>query len=175
MRVVLIGAALIMAAACGRPETPVIQPPPEPASTDPLFPSVVRQVEVEHGGCYGTCPIYRARIANTGVFEYEGKRFVPDVGLTSGTIDQFEIIGLFTWLEGHEAVYAPRPEERLIPDAEVTTYRFRIKSGSEVVFRTNADVSGDLWVLSHLVDALIAKARQANEGGSNENNRKPAS
>jgi hypothetical protein len=153
---------------------PVTGRPPDPTGTDPLFPSVVRHVEIQHEGCYGTCPIYRARVENSGTFEYEGKRFVRDIGLASGTIDRFESIGLFTWIEGHQGVYAPRPAEQLIPDAEVTTYRFLMKNGDEVTFRTNADGRGDLWVLSHLVDALIAQARQASEASSNGNSRKPA-
>lgn len=161
MRVTIMALGLAATvSSCG--PGPIVPSPPTPvvhsAAGDPLFPSDVRQVEIDHGGCFGTCPIYRVSIANTGLFEYEGKKFVVHVGSLAGNVGLSETIGLFSWLQDHAGVYAPHPEMAMIADAEVTTYRFLLKNGARVEFRVNDDKDRDLWVFTRLVDGVVGLA-----------------
>ncbi len=139
--------------------------PPDPplratASAEELLnPSVVRQLEVEHTGCFGPCPIYRVQISDDGKYEYEGKKFVARIGRTTGSVYPADVSPLFVWLRDHSKLYATDTDRRSGNDFEEVTFRFGLKSGESVVIESSLGFGGDeLWALSNIVDGMIARA-----------------
>ena len=165
--------AILLASGCGgQPTDPVLPMPP--ALDDPLFPSAVREVDISHDGCYGTCPVYRVRIDNAGSFDYEGKRFVRHIGLESGRLGPPETREIFSWIRAHPSVYESRPELPRATDGEVTTFRFVMKSGEPIVLKDfHGTVGSDLWVLSNLIERSIDRAWWENHQKSNSSDRLP--
>jgi hypothetical protein len=161
---------------CGRPATPPDPPLPVRAeSEDDLYPSVVRELEIDHTGCFGTCPVYRVRVTNTGEVEYEGKKFVHKVGRVTASLYPVDVAPLFEWLRHHPALYGASTNHRHGEDTEEITYRFHLKNGQSVVVESDVGFSSDdLWVLSHIVDGMIGRALMRANGEESPNEPKPA-
>ncbi len=149
---------LLAVLACGRPESPQdaafrTQSAPE------LNPSLVRELEIEHTGCFGPCPVYRVRINDSGQVEYEGKQFVRQVGRAGYSLHPSDVSPLFTWLRDHAKLYAASADHRHGVDAEEVTFRFHLKSGQTAVIEWMAGFVGDdLWALSNIADGIAFRA-----------------
>ena len=50
--------------------------------------------QVEHGGCYGTCPIYQIRINASREVRWVGKRFTENIGTWRKTLPEEQFITL---------------------------------------------------------------------------------
>jgi len=68
-RTFLVAASASLAAACARP----------PAD------SAVR-ITLERGPCFGTCPVYSVTLDGSGAVLFEGRRFVADTGISTGSV-----------------------------------------------------------------------------------------
>jgi len=170
----LIVGALV---SCARPALP-----PDPSiltqqkCDDPgaVFP--VSEIEIEHTGCpLGECPEYRIRITSKGEFEYEGKKFVREIGQRSARRYAFDVTLLFAWICEHPEMYADNGGKQRGDDTEGITYRFRRADGRLVVVRTDIGFwRDDLWVLSTLVDGVAARALAVSRDREDSHEPKPA-
>jgi hypothetical protein len=150
--------ALVGLLACGRPE-PLPDVALQPQGAPGLNPSTVRELEVEHTGCFGPCSVYRVRITDSGQIEYEGKRFVRQIGRLNYSLYPATVAPLFTWLHEHAALYAASADRRHGVDLEELTIRFRLKTGQTVIIESNIGFVGDdLWALSNIVDGVVLRA-----------------
>jgi hypothetical protein len=82
-------ALLLLAAACGRP------PSPPPADPTPARGSIT----LERGPCFGSCPVYTVTLDRSGTVTFEGRRFVADTGMSTGSIPAPRADSLFRELE----------------------------------------------------------------------------
>ena len=152
---------------CARPT----QPPDPPILTekkcdDPSGAFPVTEIEIEHLGCpMGECPQYRVRVTSKGEFEYEGKKFVREVGRRSVRGYASDVTSLFAWICEHPDLYANDGGEQRGDDTEGIIYRFRRGDGQTVVIRTDIGFWHDeLWVLSTLVDGIAGRALAVSRG-----------
>jgi hypothetical protein len=84
-------AAASLAAACARPAPP--SPPaagpsaagPSAAAGQAPADSAVR-IRLERGPCFGACPVYSVTLDGSGAVLFEGRRFVADTGISTGTV-----------------------------------------------------------------------------------------
>ena len=161
MKLTILSIALLGSLmACAKPATP--PDPPLVAQgkpNDDLYPSPVREIEIDHRGCFGSCPVYRVRITNAGEFEYEGKRFVRKAGLVTAAMYPADVTPLFAWLRDHPSLYSKSTTNRRGVDTENVIYRFLLKNGDSVVVETDLDFAGDdLWALSNIADGMAVRA-----------------
>jgi hypothetical protein len=85
-RTFLVAVSASLAAACARPA------PPGPSSAGPSAAvgrvpadSAVR-IMLERGPCFGTCPVYSVTLDGSGAVLFEGRRFVADTGISTGSV-----------------------------------------------------------------------------------------
>jgi len=177
MRVGKLWCAIVVAMlfACGRPAAPRDPPLPAQASAvDPFNPSAVRKLEVQHAATFGPSPTYRVSICDDGNYEYEGEKFVSQIGRKVGSTYPVEFSPLFLWLRDHSELYAASSDRTHGNDLEAVTFRFSLKSGETVVVQYSLGFQGDeLWALSSIVDGLIVRALSSDEERQ-KHERKPA-
>ena len=153
--------------ACARPALP---PDPQVFTQkncdDPSAAFPVTEIEIEHLGCpLGQCPNYRVRVTSQGEFEYEGKKFVREVGQRFGRGYASDVTPLFAWICEHPNMYANSGGKQRGNDTENIIYRFRRGDGKTVVIRTDIGFWHDeLWVLSTLVDGVVGRALAVTRG-----------
>jgi hypothetical protein len=95
----LAAACLVAAwlpAACARTVPP--SPEAEARSTTPVAPAT-GSVSLERGPCFGTCPVYKVTIDRAGAVRFEGRRFVADTGVSTGTAPSPSVDSLFAELQ----------------------------------------------------------------------------
>jgi hypothetical protein len=151
-------ACLVVLAACGKPVMP--PDPPRLREADPSRPSLVQQVEVEHFGCPGSCPVYRVSVASTGTFQYEGTHFVQEIGRKSGRVYSEDRVKLFAWLDEHPEMYSVESRGVSCNDCEFLRFRFYLKDGRtlEIMSGVFPDRDEDnYWVLSSMVDGIVMR------------------
>jgi hypothetical protein len=98
-RTLLVAASASLAAACAR------QASPEPSAAGPSVAagqqapadSMVRII-LERGPCFGTCPIYSVTLDGSGAVLFEGRRFVADTGISTGSVPPARIDSLVAQL-----------------------------------------------------------------------------
>ena len=56
-------------------------------------------MSLERGPCFGTCPVYKVTIERTGAVRFEGKRFVADTGVSTGTVSPARVDSLLAELD----------------------------------------------------------------------------
>ena len=78
----------------------------------PPGPGIISQIEISHGGCYGTCPVYTATIMPDGSVHYHGKAFTTLLGKHDGRVPAWQFAEL----------------AKRIHDAKLETYRDRYAS-----------------------------------------------
>lgn len=54
-------------------------------------------LEIQHGGCYGTCPIYTLSLYNDRLVRYHGKRFVEQEGVYKGYLSKVDYTKVINW------------------------------------------------------------------------------
>jgi hypothetical protein len=92
-RLVLAGTACL-AVACA----PAGQPSADAASR-PAPAAAPGSVTLERGPCFGTCPVYVVTLGRDGSIRFEGRRFVADTGISTGTVPPARVDSLFTELQ----------------------------------------------------------------------------
>ena len=93
-RTVLPGAVWLLGACAPAP-----RPPAEPAAQPAPHAAARDVITLERGPCFGTCPVYRVTLARSGAVQFEGRRFVADSGVSSGTVPAARVDSLFGELE----------------------------------------------------------------------------
>jgi hypothetical protein len=83
-------------AACARTGTP--RPELAEGSGSPIAPAA-GSVSLERGPCFGTCPVYKVTIDRSGAVRFEGRRFVADTGVSTGTAPSASVDSLFAELQ----------------------------------------------------------------------------
>jgi hypothetical protein len=91
-RLVLAGTACL-AVACA----PAPQPSADAASRP--VPTAPESVTLERGPCFGTCPVYVVTLGRDGSVRFEGRRFVADTGISTGTVPPARVDSLFPELQ----------------------------------------------------------------------------
>jgi uncharacterized protein DUF6438 len=82
----LVVASASLAAACARPASPGASAAgPATAAGQAPADSAVR-VRLERGPCFGTCPVYSVTLDGSGAILFEGRRFVADTGISTGSV-----------------------------------------------------------------------------------------
>ena len=93
-RTLFVAALASLAAACARPASP------GPSATGPAADagqaradSAVR-ITLERGPCFGTCPVYSVALDGSGAVLFQGRRFVADTGISTGSVPRARIDSL---------------------------------------------------------------------------------
>ena len=142
--------------ACGKPAA--LPDPPVLAQRMGLWP--VREIQVVHQGCFGQCPTYKVKLYDDGKWEWEGIRFVSQVGQIRGKTFASDFFPLFDWLTNHPVLYTASADKIRCEDCEVVEFTFGVRSGKAVVVKYGMGFDGDdYWVLANIVDALIAREK----------------
>jgi hypothetical protein len=68
-------------AACAR-----TAPVPETRVQSPGESREAGSVSLERGPCFGSCPVYKVTVDRTGGVRFEGRRFVANTGVSTGTV-----------------------------------------------------------------------------------------
>lgn len=90
----LIGVSWVVTA-CARPAQPAADAAAGPA---PQAAAVADVVTLERTPCFGTCPVYTVTLDRSGAVRFEGRRFVADSGVSTGTVARARVDSLFTEL-----------------------------------------------------------------------------
>lgn len=82
-----------LAAACVRPA------PPAPSAAGPSGAGQARadsalRITLQRGPCFGTCPVYSVTLDGSGAVLFEGRRFVADTGISTGSVPRARIDSL---------------------------------------------------------------------------------
>lgn len=82
----LVAASASLAAACARPASPgpSVAGPSAAAGQAPADSAV--RITLERGPCFGTCPVYSVTLDGSGAVLFEGRRFVADTGISTGSV-----------------------------------------------------------------------------------------
>jgi hypothetical protein len=158
-----VGTCVLIVAAFSACAQPALPPDPpslaKHSAEESLNPSPVREIQVDHKGCFGPCPIYRFRLSDDGKWEWEGTKFVPHPGQRAGSIYSEQWSPLFIWLQSHPALYAASADRTSCCDQERVEFRFVLKSGKSVLVKYSLGFAGDdFWALSRIMDAIMERA-----------------
>ena len=82
--------------ACARPAQPAADAAGVPA---PEVAAVADAVTLDRSPCFGTCPVYTVTLDRSGNVRFEGRRFVADSGVSSGTVPRAGVDSLFAELD----------------------------------------------------------------------------
>jgi hypothetical protein len=82
-------------AACAR----TVPPSPEAETRSTPVAPATGSVSLERGPCFGTCPVYKVTLDRSGAVRFEGRRFVADTGLSTGTASPASVDSLFAELQ----------------------------------------------------------------------------
>ena len=94
------GAALGLVAArtaCARTSPPVPEADARPTVT--AHGPDAGTISLERGPCFGTCPVYKVTLDRSGAVRFEGRRFVADTGLSTGSVAPARVDSLLAELE----------------------------------------------------------------------------
>src|SRR5262249_54769436 len=131
-----------------------------------LNPSPVRELAVEHEGCFGPCATYSVKLSDDGAWEWVERATDSTTTLQTGKTYPSTFSPLFSWLKDHPALYAANANRIRCEDCEILVFRFGLKSGGSVVVRYGNGFQGDdWWALSVVVDSVVAheRSRRPNE------------
>ena len=93
-RTLLVAASASLAAACARPASPGPSAAgPSAAAGQAPADSAVR-ITLERGPCFGACPVYSVTLDGSGAVLFEGRRFVADTGISTGSVPPARVDGL---------------------------------------------------------------------------------
>ena len=97
MSVPRLGAIVVivcLAAACAPSPRPAADVASRPAPT-----AAPEGVTLERGSCFGTCPVYVVTLGRDGNVRFEGRRFVADSGISTGTVPRARVDSLVVELQ----------------------------------------------------------------------------
>lgn len=86
-------AVVALAIACARPAPPVPRADVPQAVADSGT-----HIALERGPCFGTCPVYVVTVEGSGSVLFQGKRFVADSGVSTGTVPSARVDSLVSEL-----------------------------------------------------------------------------
>jgi hypothetical protein len=87
-----------------------------------MDPADIREVGLDRGMCFGTCPAYSVVLRSDGTAEWEGRAHVDRIGPHAGRIDGKAFArlakavmrsGFFDWRDNYSAPVTDNPEYRL--------------------------------------------------------------
>ena len=93
-RTLFLAASATLAAACARPASPGTPAAGPTAVTGQTGPDSAVRITLERGPCYGTCPVYSVTLNGSGAVLFEGRRFVADTGISTGSVPRARIDSL---------------------------------------------------------------------------------
>jgi hypothetical protein len=77
-------------------------PRPQPsadAASHPEPAAAPGSLTLERGPCFGTCPVYAVTLGRDGSVRFEGRRFVSDTGISTGTVPRARVDSLLAELQ----------------------------------------------------------------------------
>jgi hypothetical protein len=92
-RLIAAGTACLALACAPRPQ------PSADAASHPAPDTAAEGVTLDRGSCFGTCPVYALTLGRDGSVRFEGRRFVADTGLSTGTVPRASVDSLFAELQ----------------------------------------------------------------------------
>jgi uncharacterized protein DUF6438 len=85
-RTILAAASASLAAACARPAPPGSSAAGPSAAAGQVSADSAVRITLERGPCFGTCPVYAVTLDGSGAVLFEGRRFVADTGISTGSV-----------------------------------------------------------------------------------------
>jgi hypothetical protein len=152
-------------AACARTVPP--SPEVETRSTTQVAPAT-GSVSLERGPCFGTCPVYKVTVDRSGAVRFEGRRFVADTGVFTGTAPLASVDSLFAELQAAgyfgfaDSYRMGQPGcERYATDLPTVITEVRLDDRTKRVEhdRGCADAPAALSVLESRIDEVAGVAR----------------
>ena len=83
-----------------------------------------KQIELQKGPCFGSCPIYTLTVYEGAVLSFEGKRFTDKLGLHTRIMDKQEYKNLINSFEKADLWQYPDEFQNDIPDLPSTTISY---------------------------------------------------
>lgn len=113
--------------------------------------------QIEHGGCYGTCPIYQVRINANREVRWVGKRFTENIGTWQKALpeEQFTLLLKYikeSTIESYKDVY----DDPGISDLPTTTLTYTQHERSKTI-ACRYKVPATLIQFIDSVEAIIGK------------------
>jgi Domain of unknown function (DUF6438) len=156
--------AMWLPAACAR----TVRPSAEPDTRSTPVAPATGSVSLERGPCFGTCPVYKVTVDRSGAVRFEGRRFVADTGVSTGTASLASVDSLFAELEGAgyfgfaDSYRMGQPGcERYATDLPTVITEVRLGDRAKRVEhdRGCADAPAALSVLESRIDAVAGVGR----------------
>ena len=145
------------------PEPPVLVEAPVEVASVPLPPQAsvdapIILTSIRRSGCFGTCPVYEAKIFSNGRAIYEGKRNVAKLGLFEAMVpaelmDQLKRTLVETGYFGFEKSY-PRDAKTMISDLP-TVYTSASDGVRKNAVRNNHLAPEELHRFEDAVDQML--------------------
>jgi uncharacterized protein DUF6438 len=90
----LLGTAVLLLAACVKREAV-----PAPAGSAQAEPGVHPTITLERTACFGSCPVYRVSVTDSGAVTYQGKEHVRRTGDANARIPPTQVAALLSEIE----------------------------------------------------------------------------
>jgi Domain of unknown function (DUF6438) len=87
-------AAASLVAACARPAPPGTSAAGPSATAGQASADSAVRVTLERGPCFGTCPVYAVTLDGSGAVLFEGRRFVANTGISTGSVPSARVDSL---------------------------------------------------------------------------------
>jgi uncharacterized protein DUF6438 len=93
-RTLFVAALASLPAACARPASPGPSAAGPSADAGQARADSTVRITLERGPCFGTCPVYSVTLDGSGAVLFEGRRFVADTGISTGSVPRARIDSL---------------------------------------------------------------------------------
>jgi hypothetical protein len=97
----------------------------------------ILSVTMNHGGCYGRCPVYNIKVENNGTVTYTGLRFVQDSGTFQKNVGADNVKTLFDKFGVYRVDTCSTIYRNRIPDLSGTYYTIVYKNKTQTIANTN--------------------------------------
>ena len=101
-----------VAAACVRPAPPVPSAAGPSGTAGQARADSALRITLQRGPCFGTCPVYSVTLDSSGAVLFEGRRFVADTGISTGSVPRPRIDSLVAELDRGWVLRLLRPLRR---------------------------------------------------------------
>lgn len=115
----------------------------------------ITEITIEHTGCFGACPVYKATLKQDGAVRYVGERYVKQIGAYTATVDAdrfkrlaelAEILGYFKLQDRYAKPITD--QEHILTSV--------VRNGKRKTIDNYGDAGpAALWGFEQLVDATI--------------------
>jgi len=119
----------------------------------PIDRNPITQITLEHGGCFGACPVYTVTITPNNLARYEGKSYAPRQGTFTGQTWGWQCLVKSFDNAGFD--HLSPPTEQIVDAEQITITTTRHNGATKRIAFTPTEDAQPLWELEQIVDGSV--------------------